>query len=288
MATRNSAYERLGDTRRTFRCCDTTFRAHVIGIRADHAALAAQHTAERLESTLDAFDAESAVRRLDETGHVRNEHVARLVRRGIEYFDRTDHVFDIHQGRVERGLKRYLRGDTESLPEGFDTGSVAVDGSHVETDIRLDLNGLAKGYIVDRAADALEGLGRRGFLSGGGDMSPPTGPIAIESPYGDEAPIKTLDTDWSVATSGSYRRDRDGVDHIYDPTAGRIGAHHESVTVVARRDCMEADALATTLAALPLSDARSLAEDWDGLEALVVHEGVFHRTSGFNDHVFDK
>jgi thiamine biosynthesis lipoprotein len=51
---------------------------------------------------------------------------------------------------------------------------------------------------------------------------------------------------------------------------------------------MEADALATTLAALSLADARSLAGDWDGLEALVVHDGVFHRTEGFEDHVLDE
>jgi thiamine biosynthesis lipoprotein len=50
---------------------------------------------------------------------------------------------------------------------------------------------------------------------------------------------------------------------------------------------MEADALATTLAALPLGDAKTLAAEWEGLEALVVHEGVFHTTDGFETHVLD-
>lgn len=61
----------------------------------------------------------------------------------------------------------------------------------------------------------------------------------------------------------------------------RLGSRHESVTVVAERDCMEADALATTIAALPLDDATSLAASWESLEALVVHDGVFHTTEGF-------
>ena len=50
---------------------------------------------------------------------------------------------------------------------------------------------------------------------------------------------------------------------------------------------MEADALATTLAALPLDDALSLAESWANAEALVVHGGVFHTTEGFETHVLD-
>ena len=288
MVALSLAYERLGDAQRTFRCCDTSFRVHAAGIATTTAADTAQRTAERLRAQLDAFDSASAVYRLNEAGCVTNQQFARLVRRGIEYFHRTDGVFDIHQGRTEHDLKAYLRGDSDSLPRSFDTGTVTVDGDTVETDVPLDLNGLAKGYIVDRAADALDGIGRRGFVSGGGDMSPPTGPIAIESPYGDETPLKTLDTGWSIATSGDYRRERDGVDNVYDPTTEHIGARHESVTVLARRDCMEADALATTLAALPLADGRSLAEDWDGLEALVVHDGVFHRTEGFEDHVLDE
>jgi thiamine biosynthesis lipoprotein len=283
----HSVYERLGDTRREFRCCDTTFRVHATGVRAARATARARRTAKELEAELDAFDTGSAVSRLNDTGAVRNRHVARIVRRGLEYVDRTDRAFDIHQGRVEHDLKAYLRGDSDSHPATFDTGSVSVDGNHVRTDVALDLNGLAKGYIVDRAAAALEGVGRRGFVSGGGDLSAPTGAVEIESPYDDAKPLKTLDTDWAVATSGGYRRHRDGIDHIYDPTTERIGARHESVTVLARRDCMEADALATTLAARPLEEARSLAEDWEGLEALLVHDGVFHRTDGFEEHVMD-
>jgi thiamine biosynthesis lipoprotein len=287
MVAHATIYERVGEAECEFRCCDTSFRAHATGIRTESATRAARRTAERLEAQLDAFDPESAISRLNDEGAVRNEHVARVVRRGLEYFDRTDQVFDIHQGRVEHDLKAYLRGETDSLPETFDTGTVAVDGKYVETDVQLDLNGLAKGYIVDRAAAALDSVGRQGFVCGGGDLSSPTGPIAIESPYGDDSPLKRLETNWSVATSGNYRRVRDGTDHIYDPTTARLGARHESVTVLARRDCMEADALATTLSVLPLADAMSTAEGWDGLEALLIHDGVFHTTDRFRTHVLD-
>jgi thiamine biosynthesis lipoprotein len=287
MSVLSTAYDRLGDAHLEFRCCDTSFRVHATGVRAASGAAAARRTVEELETHLDAFDPASAVSRLNSRGSVRNTHVARIVRRGLEYADRTEGVFDIRQGRLEHDLKAYLSGDRDAPPETFDTSSVTVDGDRVETARPLDLNGLAKGYIVDRAAREIGGLGRTGFVSGGGDLSPPTGPVGVESPYGDETPLKILDTEWSVATSSGYRRERAGVDHIYEPTAERLGARHESVTVVARRDCMEADALATTLAAIPLEDALSLAEAWGGLEALVVHGGVFHRTEGFDRHVHE-
>ncbi|WP_338742544.1 FAD:protein FMN transferase [Haloplanus salilacus] len=282
-----SVYERLGNTRCNFECCDTTFRIQAAGVRADAAVTAARETVESLEAQLNAFDAASAVSQLNREGEVKNEHVARIVRRGLEYNDRTDGVFDIHQGRVEQDLKAFLRGDSEIPATSFDTGTVRVSGSRVTTDVELDLNGLAKGYIVDRTAETLTGLGRRGFVSGGGDMSPPTGPVAIESPYGDDTPLKVLDTDWYVATSGGYRRSRNGADHVYDPTTESLGSRHESVTVVARRDCMEADALATTLAALPLAKARELASEWEDLEAVIIHDGIFHTTDGFETHVLD-
>ena len=276
---------RLGRANREFRCCDTAFLVQARGMRADAAASAGRETALSLEGQLNAFDSTSAVSQLNRRGVVTNEHVARITRRGLEYVDRTDGVFDIHQGRIEHDLKAFLRGDRDSLPESFDSGTVRVEGDSITTDVALDLNGLAKGYIVDRAARRLEGPARHGFVNGGGDMSPPTGPVAIESPYGDAKPLKVLDTDWHVATSGGYRRNRDDADHVYDPRTESLGSRHESVTVLAQRDCMEADALATTLAALPLTDARAFAEAWDGLEALVVHDGVFHATSGFETHV---
>lgn len=282
-----SVYERLGDEVREFRCCDTDFRIQASGLRASQTVSAARRTAEALEEQLDAFDETSAVSQLNDDGAVKNEHIARIVRRGLEYYERTDQVFDIHQGRIEHDLKEFLRGTQESLPETFETGTVTVDSGHVQTTVPLDLNGLAKGYIVDQTAGSLDGFGRRGFVSGGGDMSPPTGPVAVESPYGEDTQLKTLDTDWAVATSGGYRRERRGTDHIYDPAAERLGSRHESVTVVARRDCMEADAVATTLAALPLADAKSLVDEWRGLEALIIHDGVFHTTEKFTNHVLD-
>lgn len=280
-------YARLGRASIDFACCDTRFRIEVAGVGADEAARRARETARRLESRLNAFDEASAVATLEREGRVDDPHVAAVVRRGLTYRERTEGAFDITHGAVEQAIKSYVRdgGDRPVGAFADGGGGVRVDGSTVRADRPLDLNGLAKGYLVDRTSDALVGLGRRGFVDGGGDVAHPTGPIAVESPYGDETPLKVLDTDWNVASSAGYRRGRAGLDHIYDPVAGELGTSHDLVTVVAERDCAEADALATALAASPLEAALDLAEGWPRAEALVVHDGVFHRTANFDEHV---
>ncbi|MEF8783573.1 MAG: FAD:protein FMN transferase [Haloarculaceae archaeon] len=280
--------DRLATASAEFGCCDTRFTVEVRGPGAGRAVAHAETTARQLESRLDAFDPDSAVARLNETGRVDDEHVARVVRRGLAYRDRTGGAFGVTRGGLEHDLKRYIHEEADDPPDpgqlDATAGAVTVDETTVEAERPVDLNGLAKGYIVDRARAAADGFARSAFVSGGGDMTAPPGVVAIESPWGGD-PLKHLDTDWAVATSAGYRRERDGLDHVYDPQTGAIGSRHDLVTALAARDCMEADALATALAALPPGDALSLAEGWDGAEALVVHEGVFRRTSGFENHV---
>lgn len=285
----------IGQAETAFRCCDTSFEIAATGPRAGAAVRRARQCARDLECRLDAFDDGSAVARLNATGTVDDPHVAALVRRGLAYAEQTDGAFDIRLGRTEHTLKAFLRGEVDTAPGGragaigrpsvaTDPATVAVDGNRVETDAPLDLNGLAKGYVVDRTAAALLGAGRSGHVDGGGDIASPRGPVAVESPYGDGSPLSVLDTDWNVATSAGYRRRRAGVDHVYRPQDGGLGGRHDLVTVVASRDCTEADALATALAASPLEDALRLVEGSPRVEALVVHDGVFHRSSGFAAH----
>ncbi|MFB6183318.1 MAG: FAD:protein FMN transferase [Haloarculaceae archaeon] len=285
MSVLDGIYDRVGTETRTFECCDTTFEVHAEGLRADPGVRAAMGVARDLEGQLNAFDPDSEVATLAYDGEVTNEHVATLVRRAREYEARTDGVFTVRHGTTERRVKRYLR-DGGEVPDVDDAvATVSVDGDTVTASEPLDLNGIAKGYIVDRAYEALAGPGRRGYVNGGGDIAGPTGGgVAIENPWGGD-PLRVLDTDWAIATSGEYRRRRGGVDHIYRPDDGDVGARNTLVSVVARRDCTEADVLATTCAALHPEDALALVDDWSGAEAFLVHDGVFHRTEGFDAHV---
>jgi thiamine biosynthesis lipoprotein len=147
--------------------------------------------------------------------------------------------------------------------------------------LALDLNGIAKGYGVDRLAeilrdhdipDALVGIdGEMRALGLRPDGTPWS--IAIEAPDPDRrAPHSILALEnAAVATSGDYRHwvevQGHRLSHTMDPVRGApLIASPASVSVVART-CAEADAWATALMVLGAEEGAILAQK-RGLDAL--------------------
>lgn len=269
-----------------FRACDTAWRIAASGPRAHHGVRAARARVHALEARLNAFDERSAVAQLAREGRVEDEHVAALVRRAIAYRARTRGAFDVARGTLERRVKARVRGGDAGDLDDAPAARYRVSGDVVTCDAPLDLNGIAKGYIVDQAQRALESTGARGFVDGGGDIAGATGPVEIESPYDASRALGVLDTRWCIATSSGAKRRRGAISHLYDARTGRVGARHDQVTVVARRDCTEADVLATTLAILPYDEGRALVDAWPGVEALWVDGGTLRASRGFGDHAW--
>lgn len=143
--------------------------------------------------------------------------------------------------------------------------------------LRLDLSGIAKGFGVDLAAEALEALGVRdylleigGELRGGGvkgDGQPWW--VEIETPPGgelSEPPILIALHGLSVATSGDWRRTwSDGggrYSHTLDPVTRAPAAGPVAAVSVLHPSCMQADALCTALAVLgPAGEAFACEHD---------------------------
>lgn len=127
-------------------------------------------------------------------------------------------------------------------------------------DAAIDLGGIAKGFGVDRAVDALRRWGiERGLVNVGGDLyavgcSADGDPwrVGIRSPADPDRLAGTLEVaDAAVATSGDYERFfRYGgrrYHHLLDPaTAAPRQAALHSVTVQAPT-CLAADAAATAI-----------------------------------------
>jgi thiamine biosynthesis lipoprotein len=160
---------------------------------------------------------------------------------------------------------------------------MTTDGSMVRKSepITLDLNGIAKGYGVDRLAETLHDHGITNALVGiDGEMRSlglrPDGEawtIAIEAPDpARRAPQSILALqDAAIATSGDYRHwvEVQGrrLSHTMDPRRGApLIASPASVTVVART-CAEADAWATALMVLGAEAGAAFATE-HGLDAL--------------------
>jgi thiamine biosynthesis lipoprotein len=129
-------------------------------------------------------------------------------------------------------------------------------GRRVRTDapLALDLSGIAKGYAVDRAVDALRSAGAvAGRVNAGGDLrvfGPGIWmPVRVRLPRRTTLALPLFELqDAAAATSADYFRDGGGA--LYDPRARRLRPFGGSITVVAP-SCALADALTKVVALMP-------------------------------------
>lgn len=157
-------------------------------------------------------------------------------------------------------------------------------------EVDLDLSGVAKGWGVDLAAEALRRAGYEAFLLEVGGEVRTLGRPAPERPWqlGIGAPAENLaapardlagtllapDAGLAVATSGDYRNyiEVDGMrlPHIFDPATGQpLRNGVASVSVAGGFGAMRADALATALAVMGVEAGLAWAGQ-RGLAALFV------------------
>jgi thiamine biosynthesis lipoprotein len=135
----------------------------------------------------------------------------------------------------------------------------------------VDLNAIAKGYIVDCAASAAASIAgmESVVVNAGGDLrhhGAGSIRVGIEDPF---QPFDNAPPRWRVslsnaalATSGSARRGfrvgEQWLGHVLDPRSGYPVAHTASISVLAA-SAMDADALATVLGVLPGDQALQFA-----------------------------
>lgn len=143
---------------------------------------------------------------------------------------------------------------------------------------RLDLGGVAKGYAIDRAYEAILAVGCEGVLVdvggdvrvGGRDDRGEKWKIVVRDPFSKSTFVSFELESGSVCTSGSYERfvEIDGVrhSHILDPRTGMPARRLPSVTVLAA-DAMSADVWATALSVL---GPEGLVDLPSGTEALMI------------------
>src|SRR6188768_3350646 len=148
---------------------------------------------------------------------------------------------------------------------------------------KIGLGGIAKGYIVDRAADVLKKAGLRSFLvQAGGDLygsgrKPDGSPwvSGIQDPRGPEgSSFATIElTDHAFSTAGDYARSyvigKRRYHHIIDPHTGYPATASRSVTVWAD-DATTADAVDDAVFILGPEAGLKLAEATPGVGVVIV------------------
>ncbi|WP_377278123.1 FAD:protein FMN transferase [Rhizobium sp. R86522] len=175
--------------------------------------------------------------------------------------------------------------------EGLELDSAGGRGRK-HADLHFDLNGIAKGYGVDRLTEVARAHGiDAGLFAIDGELralgTQPDGrawTIAVEEPAFDaRAPHSILELhDAAVATSGDYRHWIDVNDrrlsHTMDPRLGMPLIQSPASVTVIDSDCMSADAWATAMMVLGETRGLPLAEKL-GLSVLFLYHGS-EKTAG--------
>lgn len=161
-------------------------------------------------------------------------------------------------------------------------------------EVSLDFSALAKGYAVDKIATFLrENLIYNFMVEIGGELSlsgynseNKKWSIGVQNPSLNNisSTLNLLLTNKTIATSGNYRNffthEGKSYSHIISPTTGYpIDNNILSVTVISDQ-CVDADALATSLIVMNVEDGINLIDKIKGTE-------VFYITKG-NENLYSK
>jgi thiamine biosynthesis lipoprotein len=244
----------------------------------------------RPESELSRFNAHDAT----EPFPVSDEMVA-VLRIASEVSELSGGAFDVTVGPI---VAAWGFGATDRIPappppEELEALRVRVGYELVEVrphalrkargDVACDLSAIAKGYAVDRVAEALVALGYRDYLVEVGGEIRARGErlqggawrVAIERPDAgardlfDVLPLRDI----ALATSGDYRNFYESggrrYSHTIDPRSARPIEHALASVSVLHRQAVYADALATALNVLGPEAGYSLAER-EGVAALFI------------------
>jgi thiamine biosynthesis lipoprotein len=211
-----------------------------------------------------------------------------VLRRAGELYADTAGAFDITAGPLIDGWRR--AAEEGRLPGAEELAAWRASSSWEDLEIRdrgavktratvrVDIDGVAKGYAIDQAVAALRRAGALGgMVEVGGDLrvfgrAPRAGgwAVGIHDPSAGEPAGRIVIADRAVCTSGGYARfvEIDGrrYGHILDPRTGQPASEIVSATVMAA-DAATADAWATALSVL---GPDGLTELPPGVEALLL------------------
>ncbi len=279
---------------------------HTSKDRAEEAIDAAFAEIDRLASLLSRHDEASPISELNRTGLLADlpEEISLVVSRSLYFHEQTGGAFDI---TVKPLMDLYQRSfgagrtptdaDIEQVLHSVGSDGLQLEQKRIRYErpgMGITLDGIAKGYIVDRASQVLAQHGVSNHLvNAGGDIrtsgSADAGKkwtIAIQDPEKKrEFPDIITLNDGAVATSGNYEAFYDSeklFHHIVDPATGHSPQLCSSVSVTAG-SVMDADALATALFVLEPAEGLALIDGRPDCECFIINrDATVAKSSGWS------
>lgn len=233
-----------------------------------------------------------------------------LIEKGIQYGELSGGKFDITIAAVsdlwdftdnEKGAVPDTALLSEACPH-VDYRNIQIDKKNSTVTLtdpaaRLDLGGIAKGYIADRLKEYLknEEVGHALINLGGNTLALGNKPdgsafqIGIQKPFSEmNEPITDIPiTDRSVVTSGIYQRyfEKDGkiYHHILNPETGMpVENDLLQVTIISDKS-VDGDALSTCCYALGLNEGSALIRSLENVQAIFVTSDYELHYVGFSE-----
>jgi thiamine biosynthesis lipoprotein len=249
---------------------------------------------DRVTSLMDRYRPDSPIGVLNKEGGLADlpPDVVRVLERSLYFHEQSHGAFDMTVQPMVDLYRRHF--ETKGLPPSetdldkvlalVDASAVQFDGKSVrfkKEGMGITLDGIAKGYIIDCAAELIKRHGiKHALINAGGDIRAAGGKEngtpwkvgvqnpAKEGPYLDIVKMN----DGAMATSGNYEIYFDEeklYHHIVNPRTGLSPRQSDSVTVVAS-SVMDADALSTAVFVLEPDAGRRFIEGIAGTECLIL------------------
>jgi thiamine biosynthesis lipoprotein len=254
------------------------------GISAIHAAFDEVH---RIHNLMNAHNQSSEVGLLNSEGYYEgvSEDTRHVIQRANSFSELMEGAFDITILPVlelweENVSKSKIPTDAEISQrlELVNYRNILIEDKKIifrKSGMGITLAGVAKGYAVDKAIEALSRCRvRHALVNAGGDIRVIGGKdenipwrIAIRDPRNKTRIVTAIELhDQAIATSGTYRR---SFSDIINPKAGRPAQGVLSSTVIAKT-AMDADILATCMFVLGAEKGKKLSGKLDEVRAFVI------------------
>jgi thiamine biosynthesis lipoprotein len=224
---------------------------------------------------------------------VAGEELFQLIQRSLEVSELTNGAFDITYDSVGQhyDFHKQQRPDAATV----ETERTLIDYRLVRLDpasdtvafsaqgVRINLGGIAKGYVVERGVALLRAAGVQNAVvtAGGdsrllGDRHGQPWMVGIRDPRKDGNVAMTVPLqDEAISTSGDYERyfDEDGVryHHIISPSTGNPASGVHSATVIGP-DGVMTDALSTSVFVMGVDQGLRLIATLPGYESIVIDD----------------
>lgn len=235
-----------------------------------------------------------------------SDETAGLIKLSLAISEKSEGAFDI---TVTPLTELWNVNERTAVPKDEEIASalkyvghknVSVDGTTVtvKNGAKLDLGGIAKGYIADKAYDYLKSHGIKNAVInlGGnvkvlGDGKKGGYTVGIQKPFAENgtAELTVKLSDKTAVTSGIYERffEADGKiwHHVLDPSTGYPADNGiASVTVIAESSAI-ADGLSTACLVLGREKGIALAESCGAELIMIFRDGTHFVTDGIKNNV---